>query len=445
MTDTKTVAIIGAGPVGLAAAVHALDRGLKPVVLEKGPEVGHAMEQWNHVEVFSPWAFNVDRLARQWLEVAGWQMPPLEAYPTAGEIVEKYLRPLAALDVMKPVVQTGCEVIDVSRTELDKVRSNGRDDLGFEVRFRRAGSPVEFETLKADAIVDASGTWFGPNPAGSNGLPALGEKSHGDKIDYGMPDVPGRLRGTYARQKTAVLGGGHSAIGTVVELAKLAREEAGTKVIWLVRARSLEKSFGGGDNDQLAARGALGTTVRKLIEAGEVEVVSGFRLGAIDEQAGGLALHEVAGSEGRVVEADRLVVSTGFRPDFSFLREVRLDLDPALECPSALAPLIDPNIHSCGTVRPHGARELVQPDKGFYIAGMKSYGRAPTFLMMTGYEQVRSIMAEIAGDQVAARRIELVLPETGVCSGPGGAKEDEGGCCGPVTDKVEETVSRGCC
>jgi hypothetical protein len=118
------------------------------------------------------------------------------------------------------------------------------------------------------------------------------------------------------------------------------------------------------------------------------------------------------------VLADELIVATGFRPDLSFLRELRLALDPALECPPELAALIDPNLHSCGTVRPHGARELAQPEHGFYFAGMKSYGRAPTFLMLTGYEQVRSIMAEIAGDHEAARRVELVLPETGVCSRP---------------------------
>ncbi len=98
------------------------------------------------------------------------------------------------------------------------------------------------------------------------------------------------------------------------------------------------------------------------------------------------------------VRCDELVVATGFRPQLDFLREVRIALDPAVESPPLLAPLIDPNLHSCGTVRPHGARELAQPERGFYFAGMKSYGRAPTFLMLTGYEQVRSIAAEIAGD-----------------------------------------------
>jgi hypothetical protein len=143
-----------------------------------------------------------------------------------------------------------------------------------------------------------------------------------------------------------------------------------------------------------------------------------------------------------VVTVDELVVATGFRPDFDFLREVRLSLDPVVECPPTLAPLIDPNIHSCGTVRPHGARELAQPEPGFYFAGMKSYGRAPTFLMLTGYEQVRSIVAEIAGDREAASRVELVLPETGVCSGPGSVLAPAVATAGAA---ASATAATGCC
>ncbi len=127
------------------------------------------------------------------------------------------------------------------------------------------------------------------------------------------------------------------------------------------------------------------------------------------------------------VQADRLVVTTGFRPDFGFLREVRLGLDPAVEATPALAPLIDPNLHSCGTVRPHGEAELRHPEQDFWIAGMKSYGRAPTFLLATGHEQVRSIAAALAGDWTAAREVRLDLPETGVCA----------------TDRVSEATS--CC
>jgi hypothetical protein len=142
---------------------------------------------------------------------------------------------------------------------------------------------------------------------------------------------------------------------------------------------------------------------------------------------------------------DELIVLTGFRPDLSFLSEIRLGLDERLQAPVALAPLIDPNQHSCGTVYPHGHRELSHPEQGVYLVGMKSYGRAPTFLAMTGYEQTRSITAALAGDHEAAGRVELVLPETGVCGGSGlfddssadSAEGAGGGCCtAPATVQI---------
>jgi hypothetical protein len=134
---------------------------------------------------------------------------------------------------------------------------------------------------------------------------------------------------------------------------------------------------------------------------------------------------EQDGVETTLPPVDEIIVATGFRPDLSPLSELRLALDSATESPAALAPLIDPNVHSCGTVPPHGAAELAHPEQDFYIAGMKSYGRAPTFLLLTGYEQVRSIAAALAGDWEAARDVQLTLPETGVCS----STYETGSCC----------------
>jgi len=269
--------------------------------------------------------------------------------------------------------------------------------------------------------------------------------------------VLGRERARYAGRIVAVLGAGHSAIGTLIDLARLKDEVPATEVIWLLRGTAPEKAFGGGANDKLAARGALGQAFAALVASGKVQVETGFKVGHIGREDGRVRVATGAAICCRAITVDELVVATGFRPDFSFLREVRLALDPAVEAPPLLAPLIDPNIHSCGTVRPHGARELSQPQPGFYFAGIKSYGRAPTFLMLTGYEQVRSIVADIAGDKEAAARVELVLPETGVCSGPGpvgaitatgdlvSASDAAAGCCGgpaPVTQKAEPA---GCC
>ncbi|MGJ5205733.1 NAD(P)-binding domain-containing protein [Bradyrhizobium sp. HKCCYLR20261] len=434
MSEAKTVAIIGAGPVGLAAAAHALQRGLRPVVLEAGPEAAHAVRQWQHVQLFSPWKYNVDTAAARLLAGTGWNSPDPEVYPTGRELIESYLAPLATRSALRDVIRTSHRVTAISRVGFDKAKSKGRSTAPFELRYRNGKGCA---AMQADAVIDVSGTWFSPNPAGGNGLPALGETEHASRIAYGMPDVSGAQRHRYAGKTTAVLGAGHSAIGTLIDLAAMAEEAPGTQAIWLLRADDPAKSFGGGSADQLAARGELGMAFAALVRSERIRVEAGFHVSRIAGDDGRL---QIIASGDRSVRADELIVATGFRPDLSLLSELRLRLDPAIEAPVALAPLIDPNEHSCGTVRPHGARELAQADEpGLYLAGMKSYGRAPTFLMMTGYEQVRSITADIAGDKAAAARVELQLPETGVCT-RGGLESIAAlsGCCGgPAPAEVD--------
>ncbi|MCA0301170.1 MAG: NAD(P)-binding domain-containing protein [Proteobacteria bacterium] len=441
LAKPKTVAILGAGPVGLAAAARVLERGMTPVVLEAGPEAAHAVRQWRHVRMFSPWEYNVDESAGRLLAATGWNAPAPDAYPTGGDLVDLYLEPLATRTPIKDHLRTNSRVTAVARGGFDKLKSNGRAFEPFTVRYR---DDKGAQQLKADAVIDVTGTWFSPNPAGADGLPALGEEDAQDRVAYAMPDVLGRDRARYAGRTVAVLGAGHSAIGTLIDLGRLKDEAPETEVIWLLRGDRPDKAFGGGANDKLAARGALGIAFSELVAGGKVHVEAGFAVCHVRLEGDKLRVATASGCGGRHVLVDQLVVATGFRPSFDFLREVRLSLDPTVEAPPALAPLIDPNLHSCGTVRPHGARELAQPDPGFYIAGMKSYGRAPTFLMRTGYEQVRSIVAEIAGDRDAAARVELVLPETGVCAGPvTSAAPAASGCCGPAKPQAE--AKKGCC
>ena len=424
----KSVAVIGAGPVGLAAAAHLLERGMATIVLEAGPEAGHAVRQWQHVQLFSPWEYNIDKAAARLLAPTGWNSPDPQVYPTGAELLERYLQPLATKTVLKDAIRTSSRVTAISRVGFDKAKTNGRENAPFEIRYQNGKGP---EVLRADAVIDASGTWSSPNPAGANGLPAIGEREAQAQISYGVPDVLGQDRVRFAGKTVAVLGAGHSAIGTVTDLTTLARKEPGTNVIWLLRGNDPAKAFGGGANDKLVARGELGTHFAALVASGQVQVEAGFQATVIASVDGRLRVTSGSGCCGRHVIVDELVIATGFRPDLSILSEIRLRLDSAIEAPLALAPLIDPNEHSCGTVRPHGARELMQDDPSFYLAGIKSYGRAPTFLMITGYEQVRSIAADIAGDKEAAARVELELPETGVCTrggveGSGAASS----CCG---------------
>jgi thioredoxin reductase len=413
MSEAKTVAIIGAGPVGLAAGAHALENGLRPIILEAGPDVAHAVRQWGHVQLFSPWEYNVDRAAERLLSAIGWNSPAPDHYPTGAELVDLYLDPLAKKTALRNHIQTASRVTDISRVGFDKLKSKGRDDAPFEIRYDNGQGS---KTVRADAVIDASGTWHSPNPAGANGLNAIGEKQASAKIVYAMPDVLGKDRARYAGKVVAVLGAGHSAIGTLTDLAKLAEHAPGTKPIWLLRGNDPAKAFGGGANDKLSARGELGAAFAALVATGKIAVEREFHVSHLTVDSSGLTVGTAAGCCGRHLTVDELIVATGFRSDLNFVRELRIQLDPAIECPVALARLIDPNEHSCGTVRPHGARELAQPEPGFYFAGMKSYGRAPTFLMITGYEQVRSIAAGIAGDHEAAERVELVLPATGVCN-----------------------------
>ena len=219
MSQAKTVAIIGAGPVGLAAAAHVLERGIEPIVLEAGETVGHAMRQWGHVQLFSPWEYNIDKAAGRLLAATGWNSPEPDQYPTGAEMVERYLEPLAHNTALKQHIQTSSRVTGISRTGFDKMKTKGREAAPFEIRYQNGQGP---KVIKADAVIDASGTWHSPNPAGANGLAAIGERDVADRIAYGMPDVLGKQRARYAGKTVAVLGAGHSAIGTLIDLAKLA-------------------------------------------------------------------------------------------------------------------------------------------------------------------------------------------------------------------------------
>jgi thioredoxin reductase len=441
--ESLPVVIIGAGPVGLAAAAHALSRDLTPLVLEAGASVGAGIRRWGHVRMFSPWKFNVDSAASAILRRHGWSMPDDHEYPTGHDLVERYLVPLAQAPELRPHIRLNSRVVSVARQGHDLMKDAARADAPFVVRV--AGSDGEEEDVLAQAVVDASGTVETPGAIGASGVPALGERALSGRIFYGVPDILGAVRQRYAGRRVLVVGSGHSALNALLDLATLADVEPGTRILWAIRRRTPGQLLGGARQDQLEERGRLASRVRALLDQGRVELITGFRIDRIASTAHGIVVSAEDRSLGPV---DEVIAATGFRPDWSILSEVRLDLDPGVQSPRALAPLIDPNVHSCGTVPPHGAEELKHPDVSLFVIGMKSYGRAPTFLLLTGYEQARSVVSAIAGDWEAARRVELVLPETGVCSTDqsGGAAGSRCGadakphCCGPQT----APAVRGC-
>jgi cation diffusion facilitator CzcD-associated flavoprotein CzcO len=417
------VVVVGAGPVGLAAAAHLLDRGLEPLVLEAGEQVGANIAQWQHVRLFSPWCLALDPVSVRLLDQVGWRGPDPDALPTGADLLDHYLEPLAALPVLASRIRLRTRVTAVARWDLDKVRSPGRDRLPFLVRVRDSHGRVR--DLRARAVIDASGTWTQPNPLGASGLPALGEAKARARIAYGLPDILGHDRSRYAGRRVAVVGAGHSAATSLLALADLQQQAPRTEIVWAVRSATPRPLVGKGSAqaDELPARGRLATDLAGLVGSGRVKLTSGLRIHTVELVADrvrlvGDQLHgeDLADVGSRRIEADQVIAATGFRPDHAIAAELRLALEPALESAAALGPLIDPNVHTCGTVPAHGIVELAHPEPGYVMVGMKSYGRAPTFLLATGYQQVRSVVAALAGDQADADRRASGPPTAGLCA-----------------------------
>ncbi|NQX33667.1 NAD(P)-binding domain-containing protein [Herbiconiux sp. VKM Ac-2851] len=410
MQNELPVVVIGAGPQGLAAAAHLVERKQSVLVLEAGGSAAAAVSQWGHVRLFSEWGELVDEAAARMLEPTGWERPTT-GYPTGTQWISGYLAPLAA--ELGDRIRHGSRVVGVSRRGRDRLVDAGRAEQPFTVHIEAADG-TEYRVV-ARAVIDASGTWSVPNPAGADGLPAIGERAAAELLDYRIPDY--RARTKYEGKHSVVVGSGHSAVTAVIALGRIARRDPSTKVTWVLRRGTVGNTFGGGVADELPARGQLGITAKEFVDAGVIDLVTGFRVEKIDRLGDQVLL---TSEDGRTLApADHVAVLTGFRPDLSLLSELRLELDATLQAPVLIAAEVDPNLHSCGSVAATGAADLAQPEPNFYLVGAKSYGRAPTFLAMTGYEQVRSVVAELAGDHEAAARVELVLPDTGVCGGAG--------------------------
>jgi thioredoxin reductase len=437
MNQILPIAIIGGGPIGLAAASHLILRGLPVRLFESGNVIAPNLRDWGHVRLFSIWEQCVDEAAVTLLKRHGWQSPPVGKLPLGRDLVEHYLQPLAATPELARIIETDTTVVRISRLGLNRMATRDRENRPFAMTLRSGAG--ELSEILARAVIDTSGTWQNPNPLGADGWSAEGEAEFADRIAYGIPDISGADRELYAGVRTLVMGGGHSAANALLDLAVVAEDEPGTTMTWAVRGNSLAKVFGGGTADQLPARGQLGERLRALVEEKRLNIEMSFATRRLKKNGNGVLIEGDTPEGIRTIGPfDRIVAATGQRPDFYFARELQLDLHPVVESTRALGPLIDPNVHSCGTVPPHGWRELAHTEPDYFVAGIKSYGRAPTFLLLTGYEQVRSIAAHLAGDRAAADDVRLVLPETGICNATLEEVAPGGLCCDGATPNAEK-------
>ena len=331
VTTNLPVAVIGAGPVGLAAAAHLLERGLEPLIFEAGPTAGAAIEQWRHIRLFSPWRFNIDAAAVRLLEASGWEAPRPTALPYGGELIDKYLTPLAALPADRPRLQTGARVIAVTRQGMDKThtRDRGHHAVPASGSNTRTAKPA---TTPWQRVIDASGTWSTRNPLGTSGLPAIGEDAAADRISSPLPDVTGRDRAAFAGRRVLVVGAGHSAANTLINLADLAKERTGHPDP-VGRPGRLRREGLRRRRRRRAARPRPARRPAAPPRRGRNHRTA-HRLRHRRPQIPGLAASPSTSVDGRTLEADVVVPCTGFRPDLDILRELRLNLDPAVEAPT---------------------------------------------------------------------------------------------------------------
>lgn len=388
------VAVIGAGPIGLSAAVHLLDQGYTPIVFEAGEQAGANLAQWGHVRMFSPWSYNIDPAAAELLKQEGWHEPASDVFPTGVELLQQYITPLAAHSDIAPHLHLNAQVTQVSRLNHDVLRTEGRNTTPFVLR---VNTPEGERDVLAQAVIDASGTYQTPNWLGTHGIPALGESAAADAIAYSVPNILGPARKHYANKSVLVIGGGHSALNALQDLVLLAEQAPNTRILWGLRSASAPNVIRSPENDELKERRQLEVRIQELLDRGQIEVFTNVEIEAIRQEGDKLVVQT---GSCQLPPVDRIIAATGFRPNLSLLAELRTAIDPATQSPTHLAPLIDPNKHSCGSVPEHGAAELAHPETGLFIVGIKSYGRAPTFLLRTGYQQVLSVVSALGETEI---------------------------------------------
>ncbi|MGI8807145.1 MAG: flavoprotein [Acidimicrobiales bacterium] len=395
MPESPRIAILGAGPTGLEAALAAADLGWPFTVYEAGDRPAAHVRAWGHVRLFTPWDLNVSpRMARH-LEAAGIPVPGGDGCPTGDEMCDRVLDPLAALPDIAPRIRTGALAASVGRRGLLKHEEIATPERGAQpFRLLVTGAGQSEEVVEADVVLDCTGTYGQPNSLGDAGIPAVGERRLEGRIHRNIPDLVADEE-EWAGRTVLVVGAGHSAQTAVNDLAALADRQARTNVIWAVRA--IEPTWGAVADDPLPERAALVERVRSLAGGGDsaVRLETGVVVEALAERGGQVAVTLRNGSATEVV-VDKVLSLTGAVGDNSLYRQLQVHECYATAAPINLsAALLGAAAGDCLQQESHGVDVLRNPEPNFFILGSKSYGRVNQFLMRIGAEQVDEVFAAL--------------------------------------------------
>ncbi len=399
LRDTRC-AVIGAGPIGLEAALYAARLGADVTLYERGEEVSANVRDWGHVSMFSPFAMNHSPLGADLLAEAGHALPDDGAYQSGAEYVETYLEPLAGLSLLEGRVELGTHVVSVGKDGLAKGDLIGQEArLGRPFRLLVQESNGEERIRLADIVLDCAGMYGNPNALGNGGIPAPGERALRGRISYRLPDVLGRERRDFAGKTTLLAGDGYSAATTLLGLLKLAREEPGTRVIWVT---SRYPSLPTIEDDSLPRRAALTEEAGRVAVEGDpnLDHISGGLVEEVRETPDGVFRMILGTDPAREIRADRIVANVGYSPDNSLYRELQIHECYASRGPMSLSAALlaaGGGGGDCLAVPLLGAATLKNPEPGFFILGSKSYGKGFNFLLKTGLEQIHDAFTLITG------------------------------------------------